>query len=129
MPRRVRPQAGAQTDSAGSSQNHFLAAKIDIRGSQTVLEAPRSSKSSKNRFSVGFKEPERGWGRATGTTGESMYPPLIGIFQDQNHQPSTRTRVLGSGHRTQGRPATPSRKSAVADIDYNIDYNIDIDIG
>ena len=43
-----------RTDSAGGSQNHFLAGRIDSRGSQTVLEAPRSSqklvKSISRRF-------------------------------------------------------------------------------
>ena len=45
-------------------------------------------------------------------------PPPKGNFSRQNHKPSTRTRVLSSGHRTQGPSATPSRTSAVADIIY-----------
>ena len=82
-----------------------------LGASWALLIFPEAAKSSKNRFSVGFKEPERGGIHGTGTTGDSMYPPQKGIFQRQNHQPLTRTRVLSSGHKTQGRLVTPSRKA------------------
>ena len=86
-----------------------------LGASWALLVLPEAAKSSKNRFSVGFKEPERGWGRRTGLTSRwrvnPCSPPQKAIFQRQNHKPSTRTRVLSSGHRTQGRLVTPSRKA------------------
>ena len=53
MPRRVRPQAG-QTDSAGSSQNQFLAARIDSRSSQMLLGAPISSQKLEKSILIRF---------------------------------------------------------------------------
>ena len=39
-----------------------------LGASWALLVLPEAAKSSKNRFSVGFKEPERGWFHGTGTT-------------------------------------------------------------
>ena len=105
-----------RTDSANGSQNHFLAARIDSRSSQMLLGAPRSSEKLEKSISVGFKEPERGWGRSTGVTRRwrvnPCSPPQKAIFQDQNHKPST----------INSRPLSHAvAQSAVAD-------NTDIDI-
>ena len=51
-----------------------------LGASWALLVLPEAAKSSKNRFSVGFKEPEEGWGKGTGLTGDSMYPPPKGNF-------------------------------------------------
>ena len=39
-----------------------------LGASWALLVLPEAAKSSKNKFSVGFKEPEKGWGRRTGVT-------------------------------------------------------------
>ena len=64
-----------------------------LGASWALLELPEAAKSSKSIFSVGFKEPERGWCRRSGTTGEwpvtPCSPPQKGFFKDKtiNHQP------------------------------------------
>ena len=77
-----------------SIKNNFLAARTDSRDSQTLLDLPEAAKSSKNLFSVGFKEPERGVRPKDQGDGEvaskSMSPPQKRhFFKDKtiNHQP------------------------------------------
>ena len=82
-----------------------------LGASWALLVLPEATKSSKNKFSVGFKEPGGGWVHRCEVAGDSMFPPQKAIFQRQNHKPSTRTRVLSSGYRTHGPSATPSRKA------------------
>ena len=64
-----------------------------LGASWALLVLPEAAKSSKNRFSVGFKEPERGWGQRdpfdVEVASKSMYPPQRQFFKDKtiNHQP------------------------------------------
>ena len=64
-----------------------------LGASWALLVLPEAAKSSKNRFSVGFKEPGKGWVHGTGTTSRWPVSPCSprqkAIFQRQNHQPST----------------------------------------
>ena len=69
-----------------------------------------------------FGGPEGGGAEEPDWRRTPCSPPQKAIFQRQNHKPSTRTRVLSSGHRTQGRPATPSRKARWR-ISYTILYS------
>ena len=51
-----------------------------LGASWALLVLPEAAKSSKNRFSVGFKEPERLGNHVTGVTRDSMFPLLKGNF-------------------------------------------------
>ena len=90
-----------------SIKHHFFAARIDSKTPRRSWRLPEAAKSSKNKFSVRFKEPEEGGSQTTGVTARAMSTPLKHFFQRK----PTRTRVLSSGHRTHGPSATPSRQA------------------
>ena len=46
-----------------------------LGASGALLELLEAAKSSKNKFSIGFKEPEKGWGHGTGVASNPMFPP------------------------------------------------------
>ena len=64
-----------------------------LGASWALLVLPEAAKSSKNEFSIGFKEPEEGWARTTGVTSSWRVnpcpPPKRQFFKDKtiNHQP------------------------------------------
>ena len=87
------------------NQNRFQGLPNAARSSQKQPEAREID------FWSFFKSPEGG--DSEGRDGGGF----IDNFQRLNHKPSTRTRVLSSGHETHGRSATPSRTSAVADYE------------